>query len=52
MYKNTLTNIDDKLKELKLLLHKKAQIEYKNSEKVDFDDPDLQSKVKKVNYRV
>jgi hypothetical protein len=38
MYQNTLHNIDDKLKELKVLLHKKAQIEYKNMEDVDFEE--------------
>lgn len=52
MYKNTLINIEEKLKELKLLLHKKVQIEYKNGDQVDFDEPELQSKIKKVTYRV
>jgi hypothetical protein len=30
LYKNTLSNIDDKLKELMKFLHKKKEIEYKN----------------------
>jgi len=32
MYKNTLTNIDKKLVELKQLLHKKTEIEFKNQD--------------------
>ena len=51
MYKNTLTNIDKKLVELKALLHKKAEIEYKNNDQVDFNEKELAYKVKSVNFK-
>ena len=50
MYKNTISQIDSTLTDLKALLHKKAKIEYKNSEQIDQYDNDLMTKVNKINY--
>ena len=51
MYKTTLTNIDDKLKELKQLLHKKEKIEYQKKDEIDKSDKDLNDKIVKINYK-
>ena len=48
-YKTTLNDIDIKLKELKLLLYKKAQIEHEHKDSVDFEEKDLHKKMDAIN---
>jgi hypothetical protein len=51
MYKNTISLIDSTLTNLKGLLQKKAKIEYKYKEQLEFYDNDLNQKVQKINFQ-
>ena len=51
MYKNLLNNIDDKLKQLKQLLKKKFEIEYKYREQIDMNEKEIAEKIKSVNFK-
>ena len=50
LYKTTLLNIDDKLRDLKILLHKKQKIEYQKKDEIDNSDRELTEKLKKINF--
>lgn len=51
MYKTTLNNIDIKLKELKVLFHKKKAIEHKHKDQLDLDEKELAIKVTFVKQK-
>jgi len=51
MYKTTLGNIDQKLKELKTLMHQKEKIEYQKRDEIDNSDKIQNEKIKKINFK-
>ena len=51
MYKNMFNNIDDQLKQLKILLRNKSELEYKNGDQIDNNDEEIARKLKSLNFK-